>query len=79
METTITKLDKFTAPYGKEVSLENVLYENGMRVLRVHIREGKRFTVMDIDANTALTWGAAMVDCRQGQGHDFGAYALSQF
>jgi len=62
METTITKLDKFTAPYGKEVSLENVLYENGMRVLRVHIREGKRFTVMDIDANTALTWGAAMVD-----------------
>jgi len=62
METSITKLDKFTAPYGKEVSLENVLYENGMRVLRIHIREGKRFTVMDIDANTALTWGAAMVD-----------------
>ena len=62
METTVTKLDKFTAPYGKEVSLENVVYENGMRVLRIHIREDKRFTVMDIDANTALNWGTDMVD-----------------
>jgi hypothetical protein len=57
---TTTRLEKFTAPYGKEVTLENVAYENGMRVLRVHIREGNRFTVMDIDANTASNWGAAM-------------------
>ena len=60
METEVTRLDKFSAPYGKEVMLENVAYENGMRVLRVHIREGNRFTVMDIDENTASTWGAAM-------------------
>jgi hypothetical protein len=59
---TVTKLDKFTAPYGKEVSLENVAYENGMRVLRIHIREGNRFTVMDIDAKTASRWGDAMSD-----------------
>ena len=59
---TVTELDKFTAPYGKEVSLENVAYENGMRVLRVHIREGNRFTVMDIDAGTASRWAAAMGD-----------------
>ena len=56
----VTLLDKFTAPYGKEVTLENVAYENGMRVLRMHIREGNRFTVMDIDENTASHWGAAM-------------------
>lgn len=59
---TVTKLDQFTAPYGKEISLENVTYENGMRVLRVHIREGNRFTVMDIDAMTASRWSAAMGD-----------------
>ncbi len=62
MESEVTRLDKFSAPYGKEVTLENVAYENGMRVLRVHIREGNRFTVMDIDENTASTWGAAMTD-----------------
>lgn len=62
METTITRLDRFSAPYGKEVTLENVAYENGMRVLRIHIREGNRFTVMDIDENTASNWGAKMID-----------------
>ena len=62
METVVTSLNKFSAPYGKEVTLENVAYENGMRVLRVHIREGNRFTVMDIDENTASDWGAAMTD-----------------
>ena len=59
---TVTKLDKFIAPYGKEVTLEKVDYENGMRVLRIHIREGNRFTVMDIDVNTASTWAGVMSD-----------------
>ena len=62
MESVITSLDEFTAPYGKQVKLENVVYENGMRVLRIHIREGNRFTVMDIDENTASNWGSAMTD-----------------
>ena len=56
----VTPLDKFTAPYGRDVTLENVAYENGMRVLRIHIREGNRFTVMDIDEKTASQWGAVM-------------------
>ncbi len=60
ISATVTRLDKFTAPYGREITLENVDYENGMRVLRVHIREGSRFTVMDIDDRTASNWGAAM-------------------
>lgn len=62
MESTVTRLNKFSAPFGKEVTLENVAYENGMRVLRIHIREGNRFTVMDIDENTASDWGTAMTD-----------------
>ena len=62
MESVVTRLNTFSAPYGKEVTLENVDYENGMRILRVHIREGNRFTVMDIDENTDSDWGAAMTD-----------------
>ena len=57
---TATKLDKFTAPYGREVTLENVDYENGMQVLRIHIREGNRFTVMDINDTIASQWGGVM-------------------
>lgn len=62
MESTTSLLDKFLAPYGKEVKLENVTYENEMRVLRIHIREGNRFTVLDIDEKTATTWASAMND-----------------
>lgn len=61
IDATITELEKFTAPYGRDIKLENVAYENGARVLRIHIREGNRFTVMDIDDNTASNWGAAML------------------
>ena len=72
MDTTVTRLDKITAPYGKEVTLENVAYENGMRVLRIHIREGNRFTVMDIDENTASNW-AAVMQTWAGQAKEQGA------
>ena len=60
MDSTASLLDQFAAPYGKEVKLENVTYENGMRVLRIHIREGNRFTVMDIDQKTAFNWASVM-------------------
>jgi hypothetical protein len=62
IESEVTPLEKFSAPYGKEVTLENVSYENGMRILRIHIREGNRFTVMDIDENTAGQWAEAMTN-----------------
>ena len=60
IDATVTRLDKFSAPYGRELTLENVAYENGTRVLRIHIREGNRFTVMDIDGKTARNWAAVM-------------------
>jgi hypothetical protein len=60
INSSVTQLDKFAAPYGREVTLENVDYENGMRVLRIHIREGNRFTVMDINETVASQWGNAM-------------------
>jgi hypothetical protein len=61
IDATVTELQKITAPYGRDIKLENVAYENGMRVLRIHIREGNRFTVLDIDENTSADWGAAML------------------
>ncbi len=48
----ITELKKLIAPYGKEVIIQDVAYENGMHVLRVRIREGQRFTIFDLDVNS---------------------------
>ena len=53
-------LQTMNAPYNREIRLEEVRFESGMRLMRVTIREGRRFTIMDIDAATAQNWGEAM-------------------
>ena len=60
-DASINRLDEFSAPYGKEVILEDVNYESGLCLLRIRIREGNRFTIMDIDSETARHWGSAML------------------
>lgn len=53
-------LERFPIPYGKEVEHMEVVYENGFPMLRVRIREGKRFTMLDLDPETAEAWGRKM-------------------
>jgi hypothetical protein len=55
-----TRLTAISAPYGREVRLDDVAYPSGMRLLRLTIREGARYTVMEIDAATAHEWANAM-------------------
>ncbi len=54
------------APYKRQVRLEEVSYESGMRLLRVTIREGARYTILEIDAATAGEWGQHMLRWSQG-------------
>lgn len=43
------------APWGKELRLQRLDYASGMRLIRLRIREGHRFTLLDLDADT-LEW-----------------------
>lgn len=46
---------------GQEIDLQQLDWAHGgMRLLRVRIREGRRFTVFDVDPATAAAWGDAM-------------------
>lgn len=67
---TTSRLDKFVAPiWGQEIELLQVGYQSGgTPMLRLRIREKKRFTIFDIDARTAARWGQAMLDWAQQQG-----------
>jgi hypothetical protein len=58
----ITTLDRFTVPLGgQSIELQEVVHaEGGMALLRLRVREGKRFTVFDVDPATARRWGEAM-------------------
>jgi hypothetical protein len=64
-----TQLDRFTAPiWGQEIELQQVDYQSGgMPLLRLRLREKKRFTIFDIDAATAARWGQAMLDWARQQ------------
>ena len=65
----ITSLDKFLAtPFRQEIELQQVRYEAGFCTMRLRIREGKRFTVFDIDPDTATYLGKALADWAKGQG-----------
>lgn len=59
-DPTVTELSRIAAPFRREIVLQDVLHESGMRLLRVRIREGTRFTILDIDVPTAEAWATAM-------------------
>lgn len=70
-------MDKFTTDSlqhlrvplgGQEIELQQLDFAaGGMSLLRVRIREGRRFTVFDLDPVTAQAWGAAMLRWAQAQ------------
>ncbi len=58
----ITSLDKFRVPVGnQEIELQQIEFEaGGVPLLRMRIREHRRFTIFDIDAVTAGRWAEVM-------------------
>lgn len=52
-EVEVLNLGKVTAPWGKEIVMQALTYKSGLRLARSRIREGRRFTVLDLDAQTA--------------------------
>jgi Family of unknown function (DUF6967) len=58
----ISELAKFKVPLGsQEIELQQIDHvAGGMSLLRIRIREGKRFTIFDIDPATAKHWAGAM-------------------
>jgi hypothetical protein len=61
--STLTPLEKLTIPVGGQViELQQLDYEaGGMSLLRTRIREKSRFTVFDIDPQSARQWGEALL------------------
>ncbi|MDD5325830.1 MAG: hypothetical protein PHR71_11085 [Polaromonas sp.] len=67
--STITPIEKLTSPLGRQViELQQLDHDGGgMSLLRTRIREGSRFTVFEIDPQTARLWGEALVRWAQAQ------------
>lgn len=61
--TRVTPLEKLRVPLGgQEIELQQIDFEaGGMSLLRTRIREKSRFTVFEIDPQTAAAWGQALL------------------
>lgn len=67
--TTLTPLEKFTIPLGGQViELQQLDYDSGgMSLLRTRIREKSRFTVFEMDPQSARLWGETLLRWAQTQ------------
>ena len=61
------EIAEIVAPYGRRIRLDEIAYESGMTLLRVTIREGGRYTILELDAATSAQWGALMQDWAAAQ------------
>lgn len=66
----LTPVDRFTVPLGgQQIELQQADYAvGGISLLRIRIREGRRFTVFDIDPDTARALGASLLRWGSGAG-----------
>ena len=58
---SVTDIEKFEAPWNKHVTLQNVVYEGGMALVRLRIKEGNRFTDLELAPETAAAIGRALI------------------
>lgn len=65
----IIELDKFKIPLGgQEVELQQIDHaDDGLSLMRIRIREAKRFTIFDVDPVTAKVWGETMLKWAEAQ------------
>ncbi len=57
---TVTELSEHILPFGRRVRLQNVDFHNGLNMLRMIWREGRRLTIIDIDPESATRLGEEM-------------------
>lgn len=53
-------MDQFTAPFGEEIEIRQIIHDSGVPLLRVIIRDGGKYTKLELDPATAHQWGKVM-------------------
>lgn len=62
----VSEIKAIPAPFSKQLNLQKVEYENGFQMMRIRIKEGKRFTMIDLDVNTATELSESINEWLEG-------------
>jgi len=61
-EAEVTDLGRVDAPWGKEITVQALHFRSGLNLARLRIREGRRFTVLDVDEPTATSLASLLAE-----------------
>lgn len=53
-------MDQFKAPFGEKIEIRQIIHDSGVPLLRVIVRDGSKFTKIELDPATAHRWGKVM-------------------
>ena len=62
MSDDFREIANYELPYSRKAELREVTFDGGMKMLRLILREGKRITQVDLDADSAMALSDAMGD-----------------
>lgn len=62
MSDEYREIANYELPYSRKAELREVTFDGGMKMLRLVLREGKRITQVDLDADSAMALSDAMGD-----------------
>lgn len=65
MAETITEIARLELPYRRRAIIKEVIFDSGMRMTRLIIKEGMRITQVDLDAQAAESLGKHLVQSSQ--------------
>ena len=63
----VDDLAQFDTPYGRVVRIQEVEFDGGMVLLRMRIREGTRFTDLELTAESATDIADALTSWARSQ------------
>ncbi|HHS94536.1 MAG TPA: hypothetical protein ENK63_04255 [Rhodobacterales bacterium] len=62
MSDELREIANYELPYSRKAELREVEFDGGMKMLRLILREGRRITQVDLDADSAAALSDAMGD-----------------
>ncbi len=57
---SVSRLDEIEAPWNKTITIDEVVYEGGFKMVRLRIKEGRRITDLELDVATARRLGSVL-------------------
>ena len=60
-EERVSHRAEFELPFGRKAILKNVEFDSGLDLLRLTLRENRRFTLIDLDSDSAEQLGKELL------------------